>query len=155
MEKLNEVTYCGLFCPNCGARCELPKRASALIDSLIEGEYDQWAHGLEGFSEFWKFLHALVEGHELKSCRNGTCGFPDCGIRKCAQSRDVVACPKCPDYPCQMIETFACSEPTLIDDGMRMVNIGLPQWIIEQETRRQKGFSYGMVRIGKGTIPEG
>jgi hypothetical protein len=61
----------------------------------------------------------------------------------------------CPDYPCQMIKIFAGSEPTLIDDGARMRGIGLTQWIQEQQTRRGKGFNYGMVRIGKGTIPEG
>jgi hypothetical protein len=36
-----------------------------------------------------------------------------------------------------------------------MKEIGVAQWIEEQEIRRGKGFNYGMVRCSKGTIPEG
>ena len=155
MEKISEVAYCGVYCPNCGERCTLPERASALTDGMKEGEYDEWAHGLEGFTTFWKFLNGMVDQQEVKSCRNENCGYPPCGIRKCAKSRGVDVCPQCADYPCEMIQVFSNSEPTLIFDGTRMKAIGLPQWINEQDARRSKGFSYGMVRCGKGTIPEG
>lgn len=64
-------------------------------------------------------------------------------------------CPLCADYPCEMIQKFAKSEPTLIFDGKRMKEIGLEKWINEQEVRRQNGFSYGDIRCERGIIPHG
>lgn len=155
MEKISEVSYCGVYCPNCGERCSLPTKASALVEAMKEGEYDDWAHGLEGFTTFWDFLNGIADPPVVKSCRNETCGFPPCGMRKCAKAKGIECCPLCEDYPCEMIKVFSGSEPTLIFDGMRMKEIGVEQWIEEQEIRRSKGFNYGMVRCGKGTIPEG
>lgn len=154
-ERIGQVTYCGVYCPNCGARCHIPSKAAALKESMIDGQYDEWGHSLEGFTAFWKFLNGLVETNDSKSCRNESCGFPGCGIRKCAKSKGVKVCPYCEDYPCEMIRQFSGSEPTVIFDGKRMKEIGLEKWIGEQEERRRRGFSYSDIRCGKGSIPEG
>ncbi len=149
MERLSEVTYCGVYCPNCEARCQIPERASALIKSMKAAAYDDWCP-----EEIWKFLDNLTDVSVTKSCREETCGDPNCGMRKCAKDKGVKACPLCADYPCEKIQAFSISEPTLIFDGERMKEIGLEKWIDEQEVRRQNGFCYGNIRCGKGSIPQ-
>jgi len=153
MKRLSEVGYCGVYCPNCGARCRLPEKASALLATMKAGDWEDWGPGQEGFTEFWKFLNGLADVSDPQRCRTGTCGHPDCGMRKCARERGVEACPLCDDYPCEMIQEFSGSEPTLIFDGQRMAEIGLESWIDEQETRRLNGFCYDDVRCGKGSVP--
>jgi hypothetical protein len=148
MNPKSEVAYCGLYCPNCGARCHLPQRASALIEELLVGEYDKWGHTLEGFTPFWKFLHELADESIPKRCQEGTCGNPNCGMRDCAQQKGIEACPLCDDYPCEMITQFSRHYPTLLFDGKRMKDIGMEAWIAEQEARRQRGFCYGDIRSG-------
>ena len=153
MERLSEVTYCGIYCPNCGTRCRLPQKASALLETMKAGDWEDFGKGIEGFTPFWKFLNGLADQSAIKSCREETCGHPACAIRKCAKAKAITACPMCGDFPCEKIERFAKSEPTLIFDGKRMKEIGLEQWINEQEARRRSGFSYDDVRCGKGDIP--
>ena len=154
MERIGEVTYCGIYCPNCGIRCRLPQQASVLLDTMKAGDWEDFGHGIEGFTPFWKFLNGLADVSTPKSCRNGTCGAPNCGIKACAKEKSVEVCPLCAEYPCEMIKQFAMSEPTLIFDGERMKEIGLEKWIDEQEDRRRKNFSYDDVRCGKATIPQ-
>jgi hypothetical protein len=144
----SEVTYCGLYCPNCGARCHLPQRAAALIEEMKVGEYDKWGHALEGFTPFWKFLHGLADVSVPKRCREETCGIPDCGMRECAKTKEIDACPFCHDYPCEMLLGFSRRYPTLVFDGIRMREIGIDAWIAEQEARRQNGFCYSDIRCG-------
>ncbi len=153
MERLNEVTYCGVYCPNCGVRCRLPERASVLLETMKAGDWEDFGHSIEGFTPFWKFLNGLADKSVVKRCREETCGHPSCGIRKCAKNKGVEACPMCGDYPCEKIAKFAKSEPTLIFDGKRMREIGMEKWISEQEARRRTGFSYDDIRCGKGDIP--
>jgi len=150
MDRLSEVTYCGVYCPNCEARCQIPERASALIRSMKAAHYDEWCP-----ETVWKFINDLTDVSVTKSCREETCGAPNCRMRKCAKNKGVEVCPLCADYPCEMIQEFARTEPTFIFDGKRMKEIGLEKWIDEQEVRRQNGFCYGNMRCGKGIIPEG
>jgi hypothetical protein len=154
MERISEVTYCGIYCPNCGVRSRLPKQAGALLATMKAGEWDDFGHGIEGFTPFWKFLHGLADESVNKSCRNGTCGAPNCTIRACAKNKKIEVCPLCTQYPCDLIKQFARSEPTLIFDGERMKEIGLEKWIDEQYERRRRDFSYDDVRSGKSKIPQ-
>jgi hypothetical protein len=117
------------------------------------GDWDDFGHGIEGFTPFWKFLHGLADTSTPKSCRNKSCGAPNCGMMACAKNRQIETCPLCVEYPCEKIKLFSKSEPTLIFDGQRMKEIGLEKWIDEQEERRRKDFSYDDIRCGKGTIP--
>ena len=153
MEQLSEVTYCGIYCPNCGTRCRMPQKALALMETMKAGEWDDWGQGVEGFEPFWKFLKSLAYPKVTNRCREETCGHPACKIRKCAKDKGVEACPMCEDYPCELIQAFAMSEPTVIYDGKRMKEIGVEKWIGEQEARRQKDFCYDDLRCGKGNVP--
>ncbi len=150
MERLSDVTYCGVYCPNCGERCHIPARAEALIKAMKDGKYDDWCP-----APIWEFITNLTDVTVTKSCREETCGATNCAMRKCAQNKGVEVCPLCADYPCEMIQVFARNSPTLLFDGKRMTEIGLEKWIDEQEIRRQNGFCYGDIRCGKETIPEG
>lgn len=150
MERLGEVTYCGVYCPSCESRCQIPERASALIRAMKAAQYDDWCP-----ATVWKFLNDLTDVSVKKSCREETCGAPNCGMRKCAKNKGVKVCPLCADYPCEMIQVLARSNPTFIFDGNRMKEIGLEKWIDEQEVRRQNGFCYGDMRCERDTIPQG
>ena len=152
-EKRNEVTYCGIYCSNCGTRCRLPERAAALMETMKAGEWEDFGQGIEGFTPFWKFLNGLSDTSNPNSCRAGNCGHPECGIRICAREKGVEACPMCVDFPCEMIVNFAQSEPTLLFDGLRMKEIGIEKWIDEQEARRQNDFCYDDLRCGKVNFP--
>ena len=152
-ERINEVGYCGIYCPNCGVRCRLPKEASALRATMKAGDWEDFGPGIEGFTPFWKFLNGLADTSTAQNCREGNCGHPGCGIRICAREKGVAACPMCADFPCDMINTFSQSEPTLVFDGLRMKEISIGKWIDEQEARRQNGFSYDDIRCGKSNIP--
>jgi hypothetical protein len=148
MKTKSEVTYCGLYCPNCGARCHLPQRASALIEEMKVGEYDKWGHTLEGFTVFWKFLYELADASVLKRCREETCGIPNCGMRNCAKMKGIEACSFCDEYPCEMFLEFSKRYPTLVFDGKRLQEIGMQAWISEQELRRKNRFCYGDIGCG-------
>ena len=150
MERLSEVAYCGVYCPNCGERCQIPDRASALIRAMKDAQYDNWCP-----RPVWEFINNLTDVTVTKSCREETCGASNCGIKKCAKNKGVKVCPLCADYPCEMMQGFFETEPAFMFDGKRMKEIGLEQWIDEQEVRRQNGFCYGDIRCGRETIPEG
>jgi len=151
---VEEVSFCGLYCPNCGANCRLPQRAAALYDEMKSGQWDEWAPGIEGFTAFWRFLDGLAHPEAPKRCRDESCGDPGCGIRTCAQERGVTACPLCDDYPCDKVRRFAASNPTLLFDGHRMKEIGIEAWSAEQDQRRAGGFYYGCIRCGKDDAPQ-
>jgi len=108
--------------------------------------YEHWGQEIPGFKEFWKFLSGLGEFEAKCSCRNGKCGPPFCGIRKCAREKGVDVCVFCEEYPCGRILGIAKGYPMLLADGKRMKEIGMEAWIKEQEERRKTGFAYVDIR---------
>jgi hypothetical protein len=108
--------------------------------------YEHWGQAIPGFQEFWKFLGRLVEGESRCSCREGPCGPPFCGIRKCAREKGVDVCVLCEEYPCERILGIAKGYPTLLADGKRMREVGIEEWIREQEQRASTGFAYVDIR---------
>lgn len=42
MGRFDKVAYCGLFCPNCGVRCRLPKQAPSLLETMKGGDWDNF-----------------------------------------------------------------------------------------------------------------
>ncbi len=153
MDKKQYVTYCGLYCDLCDQRLRLPQQASALLQTLRAAEYDEWAHSLPDFTEFWRFLNGLADVPEDKCCRNNTCGAPDCAMRACAIRRGVELCPECEDYPCDYIRRFNTCEPLLIHDGRRIQANGVDAWITKQEQRKAAGFCYSEVRCFPYDLP--
>lgn len=154
MERTHFVAYCGLYCNLCDHRTRIPEQAAALRESMRKADYEDFGPGIAGFDEFWRFLGDLTQPGDDKRCRTGKCGSPFCAIRKCAQEKGVDLCPYCDQYPCQHIETLAGLEPTLIQDGRRMQDIGLDAWIEEQGQRGKAGYCYGDTRCPGGRVPE-
>lgn len=146
MADLRQVTYCGLYCGLCAQSNRIPKQAAALRESMHKESWDLWGKEISRFEEFWQFLNWLVESEARCSCREGKCGPPFCGIRKCARDRGIDVCPFCKEYPCERILGIAKGYVTLFADGKRMKEIGLGQWIEEQEARKATGFSYVDIR---------
>ncbi|MFA5205803.1 MAG: DUF3795 domain-containing protein [Lentisphaeria bacterium] len=147
MADLTHVTYCGLYCRLCGNLARTPVQASALKETLQKDGWDQWGeHEITGFKTFWDVLETLSRLRQTcKGCRGG-CGMPNCAIRQCARDRNLEVCSACGDYPCAHLKTLAERYPNLISDGTRQQQVGLPQWIEEQEARCQTGACYADFR---------
>jgi len=144
-EKLEFVTYCGLYCGLCAGRARIPKRAAALQEAMAEEGWPYWGHTVPGFPEFWGFLEGLHAAGGCRGCRAGG-GFPQCQIRVCARERDLELCSRCSDFPCDHIEALGARYPTLIADNRRLQAIGLEQWLSEQQERARRGFVYADIR---------
>jgi hypothetical protein len=146
MDKLEQVTYCGLYCGLCSHRNRIPERAKSLQSSMQKEGWNIWGREQPGFKEFWPFLSQLAKSEPLCSCRGGQCGPPFCGIRKCAQKKGMEVCPFCDEYPCERIMGIAKGYPTMLSDAQRMKEKGLETWTKEQEKRRKTGFAYVDIR---------
>ncbi len=101
------------------------------------------------FKTFWKSLEGFCKsGENCKGCRSGKCGYPPCAIRKCAAEKKVDVCSSCPEFPCKRFEGLAKTYPTLLADARRQREVGLAQWIREQDERAGRGFCYADIRYG-------
>ncbi len=153
MTNLRKVTYCGLYCGLCSSAVRVPKQAAVLKATMADDGWPNWGKDMPRFAEFWQFLEWLEGIEKSCSCREEDCGPPFCGIRKCARSRGVEICPQCAEYPCHRIAGLAKGYHMLIEDGRRMMEIGLDKWIEEQEKRKATGFAYCDIRCRPYEIP--
>ena len=74
---------------------------------------------------------------------------PNCRFIKCAQSKEVEACPLCSEYPCEEIMVFEKDKyihhRTVHPNGKRIQEIGIEGWLEEQKERwtcKQCGKGY-------------
>ena len=153
MADLTKVTYCGLYCGLCSTCYRTPQRARALHDAMHKDGWDQWGKEIPNFSAFWAFLGGLADSEGKSSCREGACGPPFCGIKKCAQQKGVEICPFCDEYPCHRILGLAKGYTLMLAEGERMKSLGLDAWIAEQEERRKTGFAYADIRCLPYEVP--
>lgn len=154
MDKLEQVTYCGLYCGLCVSRNRIPKQADKLRDTMQKEGWDVWGIEQPNFKEFWAFLDWLAKSETICSCRAGKCGPPFCAIRKCVSEKGIDACPFCDEYPCQRILGLAEGYVGLLGDGKRMKEKGIDAWIGEQEERRKTGFAYTDIRNHPYTVAD-
>jgi hypothetical protein len=154
MADLTQVTYCGLYCGLCSARCRIPRHSRELRDAMAKEGWAEWGTNVPGFTGFWAFLGGIADGESNCSCRERDCGPPFCGIRKCARTRGVEVCAFCSEYPCHRILGLAKGYVMMLADGQRMREIGMDAWIAEQEARRASGFCYCDTRCEPYEVPE-
>jgi hypothetical protein len=154
MDKMEQVTYCGLYCGLCTQRNRIPRQADELRETMHKEGWDFWGTEQSGFKEFWEFLNKLAKMEENCSCRLNKCGPPFCGIRNCAQSKAVEVCVFCEDYPCYRIEGLCKGYVNLLGDAKRIKEKGLEKWIEEQEERRKTGFAYTDIRNHPYEVPD-
>ncbi len=147
MADLKYVTYCGLYCKLCANIARIPEQAAELRRTLeLEGWQQHVLPNWPGGREFLDVLGRLArQGAQCPGCRGG-CGWPDCPMRKCARAKELDVCSQCDSYPCEDVRALGRRYPTLIADGMRQREVGLEQWIEEQEARRAAGFCYNQIR---------
>jgi hypothetical protein len=131
MADLTLVSYCGLYCGLCAHRGRIRQRARELRESLYREQRDPSGAAIP--KEFQSLLCSLADSKTRCSCRQGTCGPPLCGIRRCAQQRGVALCPFCDEYPCDRILERSKSSSSMLANGMRMKAVGIEAWIREQE----------------------
>jgi hypothetical protein len=143
MPGFENVTYCGLYCKLCSIKSRTPSQAKVLFEDMQKNGWESYGEFvLENFKPFWEALGTLAHFDETcPDCRGG-CGDPDCAIRKCAVERSIDICPFCEEYPCSKFDGLASVYPNLIPDGERMKEVGVEQWIAEQEQRCKAGFCY-------------
>jgi hypothetical protein len=154
MDKLEQVTCCGLYCGLCTTRNRTPKQAGALRETMRKAGWEFWGGEQANFKEFWAFLNRLAEMESDCSCRSGKCGPPFCAIRKCVLGKGLDACPFCDEYPCSRVLGIAQGYVTMLADGKRMKEKGLDVWIEEQEERRKTGFAYADIRNYPYSVPD-
>lgn len=147
-----KVTYCGLYCGLCASRHRIPQQAASLREALCKEGYDRGYFDIPGleevFAELWKGLNYLAD-HPCPGCQAGG-GNPGCIIRNCAQEKEVTSCPFCKDYPCEQLGVLH-RYPLLMADARWLQQVGLEQWISEQEERAKTGLTYTDVRLPEET----
>ena len=145
-DDLRFITYCGLYCGLCADRSRIPKQANALRETMANEGYDKWGTEMSGFTEFWKFLTDYCDADKVcPGCRQGG-GARFCSIKKCAVERKKEICVFCEEYPCKHVLALAQGYVTLLADGKRMKEIGIPAWVQEQKERAKTGFAYADIR---------
>jgi hypothetical protein len=96
MEKM--IARCGLVCTECEAYLATQRNDKAELDALVK----KWG---EMFQKDITLKDVLCDG-----CLSNTgrlCAYCyECGVRKCAETRNLVNCAVCPDYGCEILTGF-------------------------------------------------
>ena len=122
------ISVCGLNC----ARCDI--RQAGLGDERLMDEMVEW---------FKEKSDTVVEPEQIMcdGCRGPLEHHwsPDCKMMKCAGERGHVYCFECDDFPCEKLEEFSrdcvAHHARTVDNLKRMREIGLDDWIKEEESR--------------------
>lgn len=105
-EIVNRLAPCGLDCAKCVgyANGEIREHSGKLLDLL--GNFDGYAERFSSFQPVFEnypsfkemLLHFSRAG--CAGCRNGACGYPNCGVAPCIQRKGVDFCFQCEEFPC-------------------------------------------------------
>jgi hypothetical protein len=115
---------CGLYCGACyHYRASFPESKHLLEEASRQGQE------LQGFT--------------CAGCRSGVLyihpGCAECGIRTCAESKNIVHCGFCSEFPCDQIKAFQ-SDGRIhhLDVILNLAELrvkGPDQWLVEQQQR--------------------
>ena len=155
MADLKYVAYCGLYCKQCTNLARIPQQAQMLYDTLKREGYEFFGpYETTEFNDFWKYLERLTAlGEWCPLCRGG-CGNPGCKIRICAQEKDMEICVYCDEYPCENFNELASAYPTLLGEGKKLKELGIDEWLKEQEIRCERGYCFTDSRYDYDIEPE-
>jgi hypothetical protein len=93
------------------------------------------------FQAFWKVLNDLGEMDQTSPLCIGGCGDPTCQIRVCAREKGLRVCAECTEFPCQLLTDFTRRYPFLVENGMRIREIGIDAWLAEQDELAARGIT--------------
>ncbi|MCL1904994.1 MAG: DUF3795 domain-containing protein [Methanomassiliicoccaceae archaeon] len=139
-EEKNFIACCGLWCGNCSFKAKVIPAASILCNEMRNAGFEGIVNMMPNGKEFWTFLKGTVDSTEI-TCRGG-CGNPSCGIRLCADEKDVEMCAFCDEYPCGAFAKLSENLPLVSEDNEFLRKNGVDAFIKMQKERRSKGFVY-------------
>ncbi len=94
----DQIGHCGIWCGSClignGTLKVLTERYEKIIEKY---GMEEWAFKNCSFEEFKKGLLSIQSETSCSGCLKGG-GRPNCEIRNCASSRDMIFCTDCNDY---------------------------------------------------------
>jgi len=115
---------CGLYCGACyHYRASFPEGKHLLEEALRRGR------GLEGYT--------------CRGCRSDTLyahpGCSRCGIRECAESKGIIHCGTCPEFPCDRLEAFQgdgrIHHRDVLGNLKDLKTCGAARWLAAQHAR--------------------
>jgi len=133
--------YCGLYCGNCAVKVKIEPAAKVLYHEMKSAGFEEVISFIPGGEGFWSFLKGMTDEGICVSCRDRG-GDPSCVIRMCAKEKGVEMCAFCEDYPCDKITVFLKRNPVLENDNALLCDKGWEAWLILQEERLEKGYTY-------------
>lgn len=117
----NIIGKCGMYCGACD-----------IYYATIHPDYQD---------KLAKHLGCEVNELSCKGCGQLTesCWGYNCGIANCCETHKVASCRECTRFPCDLLTDFAEDAPshhhTVIENSIRIKDIGEDQWLEEQEKR--------------------
>ncbi len=138
-EILKILAPCGLNCNNCFAYTNGEIRKTSIKLQNLLGLFDIYA---ERFSSFlpvfknypsFKSLLSYLTEENCSGCREGSCLYPDCGVRDCYKNKKVDFCFQCNEFPCGNSNFDTHLKRRWIQMNNRMKEIGIESFYQESK----------------------
>ncbi len=134
---LSKLAPCGLNCYKCFANSEGAIRETSINLQNLLGSFDIYA---ERFSSFlpifrqypsFKVLLNYLTKENCLGCRNGSCLFPNCGVKDCYRNKKIDFCFQCNEFPCEKTNFDSHLKQRWIKINKRMKEIGIKAYYKE------------------------
>lgn len=134
---LSKLAPCGLNCYKCFANSEGAIRETSINLQNLLGSFDIYA---ERFSSFlpifrqypsFKVLLNYLTKENCLGCRNGSCLFPNCGVKDCYRNKKIDFCFQCNEFPCEKTNFESHLKQRWIKINKRMKEIGIKAYYKE------------------------
>ena len=148
----NLAGCCGIYCGACFAhRGTISQKATELREVLNKERFGRriatafdW---IGDYSEFSKVLSRL-KNLKCQGCGAGG-GNPWCSIRKCCQKKGFTSCAECNEFPCEKLDWITKRyNKWNLRNLERITEVGIEEWLREQEEIVKAGFITGEVIKG-------
>ena len=139
IEILKILAPCGLNCNKCFAYINGETRKASIKLQNLLGSFDIYA---ERFSSFlpvfknypsFKSLLSYLTKENCSGCREGSCLYPDCGVRDCYKNKKVDFCFQCNEFPCENSNFDTHLKRRWIQMNNRMKEIGIESFYQESK----------------------
>lgn len=140
-EILKILAPCGLNCYKCFAYTNGEiRKASIKLQNLL-GSFDIYAERFSSFlpvfknyPSFKELLSYLAE-ENCVGCREGSCLYPDCGVRDCYKNKEVDFCFQCDEFPCDNSNFDTHLKQRWIQINKRMKEVGIESFYQESKDK--------------------
>lgn len=108
---MSEIAFCGIDCEKCVKfKDRFAEKAKEIIKSIEESGLDEWQKHEPrdeefNYGDFKKGLIWFEKYMRCVGCLDGG-GNLDCIIKKCCKEKNLDACNKCSNFPCEKIKKF-------------------------------------------------